>query len=421
MPVRPPTPAAGRVLPRIRTTLSRMATLFGVVQTVTIVALQVVAWLRKRRQGPVSFPRTPPEEFTTDEGTATIFMYGGDLYDDMLAAIRAAEREIYFETFIWKGDRLGQEFKDAFLDAAQRGVEVYLVWDKFANLVVDPEFFRFPSTVHVREHPLYQHWPRGWRMGKFARNHRKVLVVDGEAAWVGGYNIGSLYVNDWRDTHARLTGPIAEDLADAFVDYWNNLGGPRQRKLREPQGRTWHTASRVVRNVPAFASYPIRGMYLEAIDRASQRVWLTQAYLIPDKDLLEALLRAAGRGVDVHVIIPAEPRRSRRAVPVFLPPAAARRCPPVPLPGRDGACQDRDDRRAVGHDRDGEPGPFEPDGQLRDQRGVHRRRRGATDGDGVRHRPDQLPRAHPAAVAGPPADGEVLRGTAAPAQAAALK
>ena len=306
MPVRPPTPAAGRVLPRIRTTLSRMATLFGVVQTVTIVALQVVAWLRKRRQGPVSFPRTPPEEFTTDEGTATIFMYGGDLYDDMLAAIRAAEREIYFETFIWKGDRLGQEFKDAFLDAAQRGVEVYLVWDKFANLVVDPEFFRFPSTVHVREHPLYQHWPRGWRMGKFARNHRTVLVVDGEAAWGGGYNIGSLYVNDWRDTHARLTGPIAEDLADAFVDYWNNLGGPRQRKLREPQGRTWHTASRVVRNVPAFASYPIRGMYLEAIDRASQRVWLTQAYLIPDKDLLEALLRAAGRGVDVRVIIPAE-------------------------------------------------------------------------------------------------------------------
>lgn len=295
-----------RLLPRIRRTMRVAAALLGLVQVATVVALQVVAWQRKRRRGPVRFPRTPPEEFATAEGTAEVFTYGRDLFEDMLAAIRTAEHTIYFETFIWKGDRLGQEFKDAFIDAARRGVDVYLVWDRFANLVVDPSFYRFPSTVHARHHPFYLRWPRGMRLGKFARNHRKVLVVDNEQAWVGGYNVGSLYVNDWRDTHARLTGPAAEDLADAFVDYWNAIGGPQHRRLHEPEGRAWHTASRVVRNVPSFASYPIRGMYLEAIDRASQRVWLTQAYLIPDKDLLEALLKAARRGVDMRVIVPAE-------------------------------------------------------------------------------------------------------------------
>ena len=307
MPERLPTVSSWRLLPRrVRRTASLAFTLVSLFQTLTIIALQVVAWQRKRRQGPVDFPRTPPDEFTTAEGTAAVFTYGRDLFEDMLAAIRSAEHTIYFETYIWKGDRLGAEFKEAFIDAARRGVEVYLVWDRFANLVVDPTFFHFPSIVHARHHPFFLRWPRGIRMGKFARNHRKVLVVDGETAWVGGYNVGSLYVNDWRDTHARLTGPAAEDLADAFVDYWNAIGGPHHRKLEEPTGRDWHTASRVVRNVPSFASYPIRGMYLEAIDRASQRVWLTQAYLIPDKDLLEALLKAAHRGVDVRIIVPAE-------------------------------------------------------------------------------------------------------------------
>lgn len=303
---RPTARSGWRLLPRFQAAVRGVATVLGAVQLATIVALQVVAWLRKRRQGPVDFPRTPPEEFTTAEGTAAVFTYGKDLYDDMLAAIRSAQHAIYFETYIWKGDRLGQEFKDAFIEAARRGVDVYVVWDRFANLVVDPRFYRFPSVVHTRVHPFFLRWPRGVRLGKFARNHRKVLVVDGDRAWVGGYNVGSLYVNDWRDTHARLTGPAAEDLADAFVDYWNAIGGPKQRKLEEPEGRAWHTASRVVRNVPSYASYPIRGMYLEAIDRASQRVWLTQAYLIPDKDLLEALLKAAGRGVDVRVIVPEE-------------------------------------------------------------------------------------------------------------------
>jgi len=301
-----PLPRIVSPLPQIRRVLTRLFTLIGLLQAISIAGLQVAAYLRKRRQGPARFPRTPPEEFTTAEGTATIFTYGQDLYDDMLAAIRSARHSIYFETFIWKGDEIGQEFKDAFIAAAERGVEVYVVWDHFANLVVDQRFFHFPPAVHARRHPFYLRWPRGWRLGKFARNHRKVLVVDLKTAWVGGYNIGSRYASDWRDTHVRLTGPVAPDLADAFVDYWNAIGGPRGEHLDEPRGRAWHTASRVHRNVPMYATYPIRGLYLEAIDRAGQRIWLTHAYLIPDQDLLDGILKAAARGVDVRIIIPAE-------------------------------------------------------------------------------------------------------------------
>ena len=132
-------------------------------------------------------------------------------------------------------------------------------------------------------------------------------MVDDDAAFVGGYNIGSLYATDWRDTHARLTGDIVWDMQNAFIDYWNLFASDEaQGRLPDIGSRTWQPDIRIHRNMPRNMVYPIRGMYLEAIDRASHHVYLTHAYLIPDSDMLSALIRAARRGVDVRIIIPAE-------------------------------------------------------------------------------------------------------------------
>lgn len=298
----------------VKTVITRLLQAVAALQVATIGALQFVAWQRKRRQGPAEFPRTAPEVVHTEEGRAEVFTYGEDLYASMLAAIESAEDTIRFETFIWKGDEVGHRFKQAFIDAAERGVEVTLVWDSFANLVVDPRFFRFPDSVRARRHPLVVGWRRGPHFGNLARNHRKLLVVDRRQAWVGGYNIGDTYARDWRDTHVRLEGPIVADLEDAFIDYWNILvedhppfsAVPRGDMLPEPTDRVWHNRSRIQRNVPVKSTYPIRSMYLEAIDRATHRIWLTHAYFIPDNGFMNALLRAAGRGVDVRLIIPEE-------------------------------------------------------------------------------------------------------------------
>src|SRR4030095_1089214 len=102
---------------------------------------------------------------------------------------------------------------------------------------------------------------------KAGRDHRKLLVVDGEIGFVGGYNVGSAYATQWRDTHLRVRGPSAWELENAFIDFWNQQPAPRQRSLPEHGSTHWEPRLRVHRNLPSQLIYPIRGMYLEAIDR----------------------------------------------------------------------------------------------------------------------------------------------------------
>ena len=290
----------------VRKIVTRTALAIGAVQLGTIGALAVVDHRRKRNRTSASFPRVAPHTVTAGGSEVTLYTYGEDLYYDMLQAIRQAKERIYFETFIWKSDPIGQSFKEALIEAAERGVEVYVIYDAFANLVVPPSFFHLPDSIKVRRHPLFA---GGWLFfhpRHSGRDHRKILVIDDDAAYVGGYNIGSLYATDWRDTHARLTGDVVSEMQNAFIDFWNSEPSPDRPVLPDPRRRTWVPNFRVHRNVPRNLIYPIRAMYLEAIDRASHHVYLTHAYFIPDRDLVAALVAAVKRGVDVRVIVPAE-------------------------------------------------------------------------------------------------------------------
>jgi cardiolipin synthase A/B len=289
----------------VRKIVRRTALAVAAVQAATLASLAVVDHHRKKDRRPAVFPRVPPRSVTAGGSEVTLYTYGEDLYADMLGAIRQAGKQIFFETFIWKADAVGQEFKDALLDAASRGVRVYIVYDEFANLVVPRAFFRFPKhpNLKVKPHRLFGLIPFPRQTG---RNHRKLLVVDEDVAFVGGYNIGSLYATNWRDTHARLTGDIVWDMQNAFIDYWNLFPRKRLPSLLDTGGLVWQPNIRLYRNVPRNLVFPIRGMYLEAIDRASQNVYLTHAYLIPDEDMVRALTQAADRGVDVRIIVPEE-------------------------------------------------------------------------------------------------------------------
>ena len=289
---------------RLRTILRRIALSVAAVQAGTIAALFVVDHRRKKLRSPAVFPRLPPRSVTVGTSEVTVYTYGEDLYYDMLGAIRQAKTQIFFETYIWKSDEVGQSFKNALIEAADRGVKVYVVFDEFANLVVPRSFFTFPRNVEVRRHPLIATSIRVPRNS--GRDHRKILVVDSDAAFLGGFNIGSLYATDWRDTHARLTGDIVWDVHNAFIDYWNLAAGRRRSMLPDVGAPSWQPNLRIHRNVPRNMVYPIRGMYLEAIDRASDHIYLTHAYLIPDEDMLNALTRSAKRGVDVRIVVPAE-------------------------------------------------------------------------------------------------------------------
>ena len=295
----------------VRTVLRRaLLSLLGL-QGVLAVALTLVDSYRRRGKRPKPFPTTPPGRVTIGEGTITTYTYGQDLYDDMLAAIARARHRILFESYIWKGDEVGERFKRALSEAAGRGVEVYAVYDGFANLVVSPLFKRFGPRLKVLEYPVYN---AGWRffdLRRYGRDHRKILVVDDATedavGFVGGYNVGSAYATEWRDTHVKVTGPGVWDLARTFADFWNLNRRPRHgnRPLLLETVADWEPRIRVHRNVPRLWMFPIRSMYLEAINRSSHHVWMTHAYFIPDPDFVDAMEAAARRGVDVRLLLPA--------------------------------------------------------------------------------------------------------------------
>jgi len=283
-----------------------LLSVFGV-QVLLALVLTLVDSYRRRGRKPRPFPTTPPAQVSIGEGTVTTYTFGRDLYDDMLAAIESAQHQILFESYIWKGDEMGVHFKRALSDAAGRGVEVYAVYDGFANLVVNPAFKRFGPRLKVLEYPIYN---AGWRffdLRRYGRDHRKILVVDDEVGFVGGYNIGSAYATEWRDTHVKITGPGVWDLKRAYADFFNLNRRPRHgvRPLLLETAADWEPRIRVHRNVPRLWMFPIRAMYLEAINRASHHIWMTHAYFIPDTDFVEAIEAAARRGVDVRLLVPA--------------------------------------------------------------------------------------------------------------------
>lgn len=263
---------------------------------------------RKRRHPPTNtFPVTDPQYVHTKKGDITLYTYGAHLYQEQLKAIRNAKDYIYFEIFIMKADQVGKAFRKALIEAAKRGVDVYIIIDTWGNLNQPPSFRHYPKmpNLHVIRFPLIRPGILTGNPRQKGRDHRKILCVDGEVGFVGGYNIGKIYKHEWRDTHIKLTGPEVWEIENAFINMWNMYHSHRhQPEIPDTGANEWNAKVRAITNTPAFNSYPVRGLYLESIDRAAKRVWITMGYFIPDEGLRHSLKQAAKRGVDVRILLP---------------------------------------------------------------------------------------------------------------------
>jgi cardiolipin synthase len=273
-------------------------------QVLIAAVLIVIAALGKRRKHEVSFPHEPFEEVQVGENSLKLYAYGRDLFDAMLEAIDAAQESIYLETYIWKDDAVGQEFQEHLARKAEEGVAVYVIFDSFGNLVV-PRSFKssFHPAIHVLE---YRAIRRPWQVvdpRRYALDHRKLLIVDGITSFIGGYNLGALYATQWRDTHMSLRGPAAAALARAFIGFWNRFS-PAHEQITPRYHHRFDALITVSQNQAMRLSFPIRDMYIAAIDEAEHSILLTTAYFVPDHMLLDALKAAVKRGVDVRVLLP---------------------------------------------------------------------------------------------------------------------
>jgi len=294
--IRPPRFSIKRILLQI------LAFAIGL-QTVVILILEVISLIRRQNRHKETFPHLSPEEVIIGENTVQIYDYGHDLYETMLSAIDTAQKSIYLETYIWKDDLIGQEFKQKLICKANQGVEVYVIFDSFANIVVPGEFKVFPDNIHMLK---YQSFHKPWYIfdpRRYALDHRKILVIDDSIGFIGGFNLGSLYETTWRDTHLRMSGPATAHLAQSFIDFWNQHT-PNQDHISRHYPRRFDPLINLRGTSALKLTFPIRDMYIEAIDKAERSILLSNAYFVPDRALLDALKAAAQRGVNVEILVP---------------------------------------------------------------------------------------------------------------------
>jgi cardiolipin synthase len=272
----------------------------------TIAVSMAIDLIQKRGRKTRVAPRPGTFGSKVAHSQLDIYTDGAALYEDMIAAIDSARDSILMETFIWKNDEVGQRFVDAFNAAAARGVDIHLIYDGFANLTVPAAFYRqLSARIHVLRLPTVARsfWKGPLRHSGF--NHSKILVIDDDVAFIGGFNIGSIYARHWRDTHLRSIGPGAWALRQTVARVWNDFH-PASEQIAWIPPTEWESKLRVSANLPIQLVYPIRAMYLNAFVRARKRIWLTTPYFIPDRQLLRSLMDAAERGVDVRVMVPQE-------------------------------------------------------------------------------------------------------------------
>ncbi|KAB7622816.1 cardiolipin synthase B [Alkalilimnicola sp. S0819] len=221
----------------------------------------------------------------------------------MCAAIQRARRRVDLEVYIFECDELGQRFVHALCAAARRGVRVRLLVDAFGSLWGVParvERELLAAGVAVRRFHRWR-WRSPLRYNR--RNHRKLLLVDEESAFMGGFNIHRLSSRElygearWRDTHVRLGGDLVRQASESFELFWQ---GRRERHLPIRLSAEQVLLS----NHNLYARRRLRRVFDAALNDARRRIWLTNPYFVPDHRMQGRLVRAARRGVDVRVLLP---------------------------------------------------------------------------------------------------------------------
>jgi cardiolipin synthase len=273
----------------------------------------------------------------TTGNRAVLLQDGPAAYKAMLQAIRGARDHVNFETYIWEDDEVGHAFAEELIARQKQGVQVNIIYDSVGSIGTPREFFqRFgeAGSAVLEYNPVNPVKAReGWNVNQ--RDHRKLLIVDGTVAFLGGINISSVYSSKpgasggsslsgssgkarsdkgdardmpWRDTQLQLEGPVVAELQKLFFQTWSQQKGEPvpPRKYYPPTAKKGSEVVRAIGSSPEDPFSLIYATLISAIRSAETEVWIANAYFVPDPQLLEALKGAAQRGVDVRLLLPSK-------------------------------------------------------------------------------------------------------------------
>ncbi|GHA10364.1 cardiolipin synthase A [Devosia pacifica] len=242
---------------------------------------------------------------------------GAETFGSIFDGISKAERYLLVQFYILRDDRLGRELADKLIERARAGVSVYVLYDEVGSSSLPAAYRQRLRAAGIeiaafnQRHKFLQFYGPA-RLNY--RNHRKIVVADGETAWVGGHNVGVEYLGEdthfgaWRDTHVRVRGPAALACALVFREDWEwatgeMLPGDPPDLVATPGDQS----VLVMGTGPADRLEECAIAFTDVIAQARERLWIVSPYFVPDTDVRTALFAAQMRGVDVRIMLPEKP------------------------------------------------------------------------------------------------------------------
>ncbi|TVR46130.1 MAG: cardiolipin synthase [Planctomycetota bacterium] len=241
-----------------------------------------------------------------------LLLNGEATFESMFSGIANAQQTVLVQFYTVRDDGIGRRLHDALCRCADRGVRVYLLLDRVGSYGLSRKYVRSLRRAGVEV--AWFTTGRGWWLHRFRvnfRNHRKIVVVDGKRAWIGGHNIGDEYVgkkrrlSPWRDTHLALAGPIALAAQLVFVEDWHWATDDVLALDWVPRLQPANQSLLLLPTGPADTNQAAQLALVQAIMAAQKRLWVSTPYFVPDEAVQAALVLAAARGVDVRLLVPA--------------------------------------------------------------------------------------------------------------------
>lgn len=234
---------------------------------------------------------------------------GKATFDSILGGISQAKDYILFQFYMIHDDGLGRRAQRALIERAQTGVCVYVLYDEVGSTGLTNAYIRELEEAGAKVSAFKPTQGLRNRFQLNFRNHRKIVVVDGRVAWIGGHNLGDEYLgldpafSPWRDTHVRIEGPAVQQLQSvAMTDwYWATRAIPELEWAPEPADNGDHQVM-ILPSGPVGPFETASLYFVAALNSAEARVWLSAPYFVPDDAVMKSLKLAALRGVDVRII-----------------------------------------------------------------------------------------------------------------------
>ncbi len=232
-------------------------------------------------------------------------------YASLKEAIRGATHSVEFQTFIWRDDEVGAEFLELLIETAQRGVTVRVLVDELGSFWLRESYFRPLVKAGGQFSWCHTLSPLRSRYSFNLRNHRKLQVIDGAIAYVGGMNFGREYASrnpyygDWGDVQVRVEGTVVRVLQQIFAEDW--FFGTGKSDIQDPPKIAVETEEvsfiQILRGGPDEEDQPMLRSNLALVATASKRLWIAPGYFVPGETMLAALQVATARGVDVRILV----------------------------------------------------------------------------------------------------------------------